>query len=159
MHNFYMIMSSNGSFYPVTGPLFGNSPVTGEFPIQRSSNADFDVSLMWVRISCWTNSESNDRWFNTTWHSCDVIVMIQRHPYNHYNWCIYVNIFHNDVFASILDYHSNQTIMKISLKTHTFMFPNRFVRSWIRSLRIKSLKNKYKHILKFSTSNFWHIHK
>ena len=29
----------------------GNSPVTGAFPSQRTSNADFDVSMMWVRIS------------------------------------------------------------------------------------------------------------
>ena len=40
-----------GSFFRVTGPL-GNSPITGEFPLQRASNADFDVSLMLVRISC-----------------------------------------------------------------------------------------------------------
>ena len=30
----------------------GNSPVIGEFPSQRVSNADNDVYLMWVRISC-----------------------------------------------------------------------------------------------------------
>ena len=30
----------------------GNSPVTGEFPSQTARNADFDVSLMWVFISC-----------------------------------------------------------------------------------------------------------
>ena len=29
----------------------GNSPVTGELPSQSASNAGFDVSLMWVRIS------------------------------------------------------------------------------------------------------------
>ena len=28
-----------------------SSPITGEFPSQRASNADLDVSLMWVRIS------------------------------------------------------------------------------------------------------------
>ena len=31
-------------FFRVTGPLCeGNSPVTGEFPSQRASNADLDV--------------------------------------------------------------------------------------------------------------------
>ena len=30
----------------------GNSPVTGEFPSKRASNTDFNVSLIWVRISC-----------------------------------------------------------------------------------------------------------
>ena len=29
----------------------GKSPVTGEFPSQRASNADFHVSLVWVHIS------------------------------------------------------------------------------------------------------------
>ena len=29
----------------------GNSPVTGEFPLQRASNADFDVSFMWVDVN------------------------------------------------------------------------------------------------------------
>ena len=40
-----MMTSSNGSFFRITGP------VTGEFPSQRASYADFDVSLMWVHIS------------------------------------------------------------------------------------------------------------
>ena len=34
----------------------GNLLVTGKFPSQKVSNADFDVSLMWVRLSCKTNS-------------------------------------------------------------------------------------------------------
>ena len=53
---FRMMTLSNGRFCRVIGPLCGNSPVTGEFPSQRASNADFDVSLKWVRISCKTNS-------------------------------------------------------------------------------------------------------
>ena len=50
-----------------------NSPVTGELPSQSASNAGFDVSLMWVRMP---KKQSNDRWFETTWRSCDVIVML-----------------------------------------------------------------------------------
>ena len=34
----------------------GHSPVTGTFPSEKPSNADFAVSLAWVRISCWKNS-------------------------------------------------------------------------------------------------------
>ena len=33
-----------------------NSPVFGEFPSQRASNSDFDVSLVWVWIKCSTSS-------------------------------------------------------------------------------------------------------
>ena len=40
----------------VTGLCEGNSPVTGEFPIQRASNAE-DVSIWW-RHHAWTNSRS-----------------------------------------------------------------------------------------------------
>ena len=39
--------------FPVLLALFsGNLSVTGEFLLQRASDADFDVSVMWVRISC-----------------------------------------------------------------------------------------------------------
>ena len=33
------------------GTFVGNSHVTGEFPSQKASNADFRVSLVWVHIS------------------------------------------------------------------------------------------------------------
>ena len=38
-----MMTSSNGNIFRVTGPLPGNSPVTGEFPSQRSVTRSFDV--------------------------------------------------------------------------------------------------------------------
>ena len=47
-----------------------NSSVTDEFPSQRASNADFDVGLHKL-----LNKRPNDRWFETLWRSCDVIVM------------------------------------------------------------------------------------
>ena len=37
----------------------------------KDSNPDFDVSLMLAH----TSKQSNDRWFETTWRSCDVIIM------------------------------------------------------------------------------------
>ena len=48
----------------------GNSPATGEFPAQRASNADFDVGPHKL-----LNKQSNERWFETTWRSYDVIAM------------------------------------------------------------------------------------
>ena len=33
------------------GTFVGKSPVTGEFPPQKASYADFHVSLVWVHIS------------------------------------------------------------------------------------------------------------
>ena len=38
-----MITSSTGNIFRVTGPLWGNSPVTGEFPAQRPVTRSFDV--------------------------------------------------------------------------------------------------------------------
>ena len=50
--HYTMMTSSNGSFTALLAFCVGNSPVTGEFPSQRASNADFGVALMRVRISC-----------------------------------------------------------------------------------------------------------
>ena len=46
--------------------------ITGEFPSLRACNVDPDVSLMLVHKICLTNCRM---WFETTWRSCDVIVM------------------------------------------------------------------------------------
>ena len=47
-----MMTSSDGSFSALLVLCAGNSQITGEFPSQKASNVDFDVSLMWVRLSC-----------------------------------------------------------------------------------------------------------
>ena len=39
----FMMTSSNGNIFRVTGPLCGNSLVTGEFPAQRPETWSFDV--------------------------------------------------------------------------------------------------------------------
>ena len=49
---YHMMMSSNGVFFALLYLYVGISSVTGEFPSHRESNADFDVSAMWVYISC-----------------------------------------------------------------------------------------------------------
>ena len=46
--------------------------MTGEFPLQRASKQDFDVGLHKL-----LNKQLNDWWFEATWHSCDIIIMIQ----------------------------------------------------------------------------------
>ena len=52
----------------------GNSPVNGEFPFQRASKADFDVSFD-MGPQKLLKKLSKDRWFETTRRSCDVILM------------------------------------------------------------------------------------
>ena len=46
-----IMTSSHESFFRVTGPLWGEFPGHRWIP-QRTSNTDFDVSLMLARISC-----------------------------------------------------------------------------------------------------------
>ena len=41
----HMMMSSNWNIFRVTGPLCGESPITGEFPFQRPVLRSFDVSF------------------------------------------------------------------------------------------------------------------
>ena len=51
-----MMTSSNENFFPRYWLFVRGIPWSLVFPSQRASNADFDVSLMWVRISCSTDS-------------------------------------------------------------------------------------------------------
>ena len=62
-----MMTTSNGNIFRVTSPLCGGFTGHRWFPHKRPVMP----TLMWVRKS------SNDRWFGTTWRSCDVIVMPQ----------------------------------------------------------------------------------
>ena len=63
----YSIMaSSNGNFFCVTGPLWGNPPVTGGFPSQRPVTRSFDV-FFYLRL--------NKRFSNNRTHY-DVTVML-----------------------------------------------------------------------------------
>ena len=41
----YMMTSSNGNIFRVTGLCAGNSPVTGEFPAQRPVKKSFDIPI------------------------------------------------------------------------------------------------------------------
>ena len=65
--------SSNGSIFHVTGPLCGNSPVTGEFPAQRPVTQGFDVPFD-LRRNKRLSKQSWHRWFETTsrslWRHC-----------------------------------------------------------------------------------------
>ena len=66
--------SSNGNFFYVTGPLYGDSPVTGEFPSQRSVTQSFDVFFD-LCLNKRLRKQSRRRWFETPscslWRHCD----------------------------------------------------------------------------------------
>ena len=70
--SFVMMTSSNGNIFRVTGPLCGNSMVTGEFPTQRPVTWSFDVFFD-LRL----NKQSRGWWFETPsrslWRHCNVL--------------------------------------------------------------------------------------
>ena len=58
-HHQYMMTSSNGNIFRVTGPLFaGNSPVPGEFPVQMPVTRSFDIFF----DLCLNKRLSKQRW-------------------------------------------------------------------------------------------------
>ena len=61
---FCMMTSSSGSIFRVTGLLWGNSPVTGEFPAQRPVTRSFDIFFD-LRLSKRLDKQSKRRWFET----------------------------------------------------------------------------------------------
>ena len=70
-----MMTSSNGRIFRVTGPLCGNSPVTGEFPSQRPVTRSFDVFFD-LRLNKRLSKQSWGWWFETPsrplWRQCNV---------------------------------------------------------------------------------------
>ena len=73
-----MMTSWNGNAFRVTGPLWGEP--TGDRWIpptkvqKRSCEVFFDVSL-----SKLLNKQTNNRWFETPWSSCDITIMTVYH--------------------------------------------------------------------------------
>ena len=69
-----MMTSSNGNIFRVTGPLCGNSPVTGEFPSQRPVARGFDV-FFYLRLNKWLSKQSWGWGFETPsgslWRHCN----------------------------------------------------------------------------------------
>ena len=71
-----MMTSSNGNIFRVTGPLCGNSPVTGEFPSQRPVTRSFDVFFDLRLNKDWVNNrEAGDLWRHRAHHDVTVMFM------------------------------------------------------------------------------------
>ena len=70
-----MMTSSNGCIFRVTGPLCGNSPVSGEFPAQRPVTRSFDA-FFHLRLNKRLSKLSSGWWFETPslpwWRQCNV---------------------------------------------------------------------------------------
>ena len=70
--------SKKTSKFCIAGLCEGNSPVTGEFPAQRASNAE-NVSIWWRHHDHWTHS-ATPRSLLPTWYSMDLSIDKQLHP-------------------------------------------------------------------------------
>ena len=79
----YTMTSSNGNIFRVTGHLYGNSPVAGEFPAQRPVTRSFDVFFD-LCLNKWLSKQSWGWWFETLSRHYDIIVM------NHNRFSIHV---------------------------------------------------------------------
>ena len=71
----FMMTSSNGNISALLATCAGNSPVTGEFPAQRSVTRRFDVFFV-LRVNKRLRKQSWDWWFETPshplWRHCNV---------------------------------------------------------------------------------------
>ena len=72
----FMMTSSNGNIFRVTGPLCGEFTVPGEFPTQRPVTRSFDVFFD-MRLNKRLSKQPWDWWFETpswsSWRQCNVL--------------------------------------------------------------------------------------
>ena len=72
----FMITSSNGNIFRVTGPFWGQSTGHRGFPSQRPVARSFDVFIA-LRLNKRLSKQSRWRWFETPshslWRHCDVV--------------------------------------------------------------------------------------
>ena len=88
---FAMKTSANGNIFRVTGLLWGESPVTGEFPAQGPVTQSFDVFFD-LRLNKRVSNPSRRRWFETPCAHYDVTVM----------WCFIVVLSYSQVMCGII---------------------------------------------------------
>ena len=103
----YMMTSSNGNIFRVTGSLCaGNSPVTGEFPSQRPVTRSFDVFFD-LRLNKQLSKQSRRRWYETS--SC----WLWRH-YNDHTlcWCASVNTLNQCLWVSRMPPNTSGNMQK-----------------------------------------------
>ena len=76
-HMHSMLTPSNGNIFRVTGLLCENSPVTDEFPVQRTVTRNFDVFFD-LRLNKRLSKQSRSWWVQTPsrplWRHCNGIV-------------------------------------------------------------------------------------
>ena len=81
-HGAFMIASSNGNIFHVTGPLCGEFTNPDEFPTQRPVMWSFDVFFD-LRLNKWLSKQPWGCWFEmpswSLWRQCNVGVFFHLH--------------------------------------------------------------------------------
>ena len=97
---YFMMTSSNGKFSALLAICAGNSPVTGEFPAQRSVTRSFDVFFD-LRLNKRFSKQRRSWWFETPsrplWRHCNVLFVDS--PFSNIDW---IKIGHGQVMTSII---------------------------------------------------------
>ena len=102
-----IMTSSNGNIFRVTGPLRGNSPVTGEFPSQRSVTRSFDIFFA-LRLNKRLSKQSWGWWFETLsrslWRHCNAYLNPTKRELNVYfmGCAVYVSFQHYFIYQQKL---------------------------------------------------------
>ena len=82
----FMMTSSNGNIFCITGPLWGEPPVTGGFPSQMPVTLSFDVFFD-LCLNKRLNKQSRHRWFETPscslWCHYNADLDTQAHTHTH----------------------------------------------------------------------------
>ena len=115
-----MMTSSNGNIFRVTGHLWGNSPVSGEFLAQRPVTRSFDI-VFELRLNKRLSKQS--RGLRRYRAHYDVSVMctayialiLKKEMYINVGWCIYVINWINSLTPGKFEYSYGTVISKVIL--------------------------------------------
>ena len=98
--SYYMMTSSNGNIFRVTGPLCGEFTGPGEFPAQRPVTRSFDVFFD-LRPNKRLSKQPRGWWFDTSswslWRQCNYLHQIGNTVDSRYNTVHYNNILHSSL--------------------------------------------------------------
>ena len=122
--HFSMMTSSNGNIFCVTGHLWGNSAVTGEFPAQRPAMRSFDVFFD-IRLNKQLRKQWWDWWFETPsrplWHHCIYVYLNKIHDIKIMNDIMKTDIFPQNSLLELSMHlrHHNNTAYKHVMKMYS----------------------------------------
>ena len=83
--NDFMMTSSNGNSFSVTGVLWGESTDHRWIPLTKASDADFGGVFFYLRLNKRLSNQSRPRWFKTPsyslWCHCNGMASSAKHQY------------------------------------------------------------------------------